>query len=77
MALVSLRHCFHQATSIDPRKSDLRIVAIMALYQLWVLMGLLSILTGPTLTCKCPKSTSAKTRHVSTVGALVVGLDVL
>ena len=64
----------HQHRSMEVRSQN---CSNWALYQLWVLLGLLSILTGPTLTCKCTQSPHLLIRHISAVGALVVGLDVL
>ena len=47
LALVSLRHCFHKATSADPLKSGPRTTVVMHLDLLWELWRQLRSWPGP------------------------------
>lgn len=55
LALVYLRHCFHQDTSADPLESGPRTAVIMHLDLLWKLWRPLRPLSAPGPTCMCPQ----------------------
>ena len=73
---MSLRCCFHQATSIDPLNSGPRIALSVEQDLLWALLGSHSGMANPPLHMPI-KFTVAKARFVLAVGALIVHSDVL
>ena len=56
MAFMTLRYCFHQATSTDPLKSGPSTAVVMHLYPLWDLWRQLRLWPHPTLNCMCTQS---------------------
>lgn len=73
LALVSLRHCFHEATSTDALKSSFRTTVVMHFDLLWELRGRFKPNPGPTPTLP----TAAKASSIPAVAAPVVHSDVL
>lgn len=73
---MSLRCCFHQATSVDPLNSGPRIALSVEQDLLWALLGSHSGLANPHMHVPI-KFTVAKARLVLAVGALIVHSNVL
>lgn len=73
MALVSLRHCFHEATGADALKSSFRTTVVMHFDLLWELWGRFKPNPGPTPMLP----TAAEVSSIPAVAAPVVHLDVL
>ena len=73
---MSLRCCFHQATSVDPLNSGPRIALSVEQDLLWALLGSHSGLVNPHMHVPI-KFTVAKARLVLAVGALIVHSNVL
>lgn len=71
LPLVSLRHCFHQAISIELMRSSPRTVVVMALGPLWELWRQFRLWPGQLFICMCPQPTDVKTRPISAAGRLV------
>ena len=77
LALVSLKHCFHKATSAKSLKSGPRTAVVTHLDLLWELCRQLRPWPGPTPTCMCPPSPQLLRSDLSQPRGHPCALDVL